>query len=67
MAALERPLQGADRRPLHRKRPGDDAKALQAFLKIAPTMKVKAAVVQGKAVAAGAVDELASLPGKPEL
>ena len=43
------------------------AKVIQAFNKTAPVLKVKAAVVQGKAVAASAVDELASLPSKPEL
>ena len=43
------------------------AKAITTFAKTAPSMKVKAAVVQGKAVAAGAVDELASMPSKPEL
>jgi len=43
------------------------AKAIQTFNKTSPILKVKAAVVQGKSVAATAVDELASLPGKPEL
>jgi large subunit ribosomal protein L10 len=43
------------------------AKALTTFVKATPTMKVKAAVVQGRAVAPAAVDDLASLPGKPEL
>ena len=43
------------------------AKALTTFAKSAPTMSIKAAIVQGQAVAAGAVAELASLPGKPEL
>jgi large subunit ribosomal protein L10 len=43
------------------------AKAIQTFNKTTPVLKVKAAVVQGKAVAAGAVDELASMPSKPEL
>jgi large subunit ribosomal protein L10 len=43
------------------------AKTLTTFVKTTPTVKIKAAVVQGKKVAAGAVDELASLPGKPEL
>jgi len=43
------------------------AKALTTFVKATPSMKVKAAIVQGKAVAAKAVDDLASLPGKPEL
>jgi len=43
------------------------AKALTAFLKATPSMTVKAAVVQGQAVAATAVSELATMPGKPEL
>lgn len=43
------------------------AKAIQAFNKTTPVLKVKAAVVQGKSVAPGAVDELASMPSKPEL
>ena len=43
------------------------AKALTTFVKQTPTLTIKAAVVQGRAVAAGAVDELANLPGRPEL
>jgi large subunit ribosomal protein L10 len=43
------------------------AKALTTFAKSAPSMSIKAAVVQGRAVAASAVADLASLPGKPEL
>lgn len=43
------------------------AKALTTFAKTAPTMSIKAALVAGKAVAASAVGNLASLPGKPEL
>jgi large subunit ribosomal protein L10 len=43
------------------------AKALTTFVKATPTMKVKAAVVQGRAVAPTAVGDLATLPGKPEL
>jgi large subunit ribosomal protein L10 len=43
------------------------AKTIQTFNKTAPVLKVKAAVVQGKSVAATAVDELASMPSKPEL
>jgi large subunit ribosomal protein L10 len=50
---------------------GDDpvalAKVLTTFAKTAPSIKIKAAVVQGRSVQAGAVTELASLPGKPEL
>ena len=43
------------------------AKALTTFAKTAPTLKVKAAVVQGRAVLPAEVAELAALPGKPEL
>jgi len=50
---------------------GDDpvalAKVLTTFAKTAPALKIKAAVVQGRAVKAGEVTELATLPGKPEL
>ena len=50
---------------------GDDAvalaKVLTTFMKTAPTLQVKAAVVQGQAVKPAAVTELATLPGKPEL
>ena len=43
------------------------AKALTTFVKATPTMSIKAAVVQGKAVQTTAVTDLASLPGRPEL
>jgi large subunit ribosomal protein L10 len=43
------------------------AKALTTFVKATPTMSIKAAVVQGKAVQTAAVSDLASLPGRPEL
>jgi large subunit ribosomal protein L10 len=43
------------------------AKTLTTFLKGAPALKIKAAVVQGRAVQAAEVSELAALPGKPEL
>jgi len=43
------------------------AKAITTFAKTAPSIKVKAAVVQGKPVAATAVDDLASLPSREEL
>ena len=50
---------------------GDDAvalaKVLTAFMKGAPTLKVKAAVVQGQAIKPAEVTDLANLPGKPEL
>ena len=43
------------------------AKTLTAFVKTAPTLTIKAAVVQGRAVKPAEVTELAALPGKPEL
>ncbi len=43
------------------------AKVLTTFAKTAPALKIKAAVVQGRAINAGEVTDLASLPGKPEL
>src|SRR6187455_1378880 len=50
---------------------GDDAvalaKVLTTFMKGAPTLSIKGAVVQGRAVQAAEVSELANLPGRPEL
>ena len=43
------------------------AKVLTTFAKTAPALRIKAAVVQGRAIKAGEVSELATLPGKPEL
>jgi large subunit ribosomal protein L10 len=43
------------------------AKTLTAFGKTAPTLQIKAAVVQGKAIKPAEVADLAALPGKPEL
>ena len=43
------------------------AKTLTTFVKTAPTLTIKAAVVQGRAVQPAEVTDLASLPGKPEL
>lgn len=43
------------------------AKALTTFAKGAPAVTIKAAVIQGRAIKAGEVTELATLPGKPEL
>ena len=43
------------------------AKTLTTFGKTAPTLKIKAAIVQGRAVKPAEVTELAALPGKPEL
>ena len=50
---------------------GDDAvalaKALTTFMKNAPTLQIKGAVVQGQAIQAAQVTDLATMPGKPEL
>ena len=43
------------------------AKVLTTFAKTAPALKIKAAVVQGKAIKAAEVGDLATMPGKPEL
>lgn len=50
---------------------GDDpvalAKALTTFAKTSPALTIKAAVVQGRAIKAAEVTDLAALPGKPAL
>jgi large subunit ribosomal protein L10 len=50
---------------------GDDAvalaKTLTAFMKTAPTLAIKAAVVQGQSIQPAEVSDLANLPGRPEL
>jgi large subunit ribosomal protein L10 len=43
------------------------AKTLTTFIKTAPTLTIKAAVVQGSTIAPAAVTDLANMPGKPEL
>jgi large subunit ribosomal protein L10 len=43
------------------------AKALTTFMKTAPTLQIKAAVVQGQALKGAEVAALATMPGKPEL
>jgi large subunit ribosomal protein L10 len=43
------------------------AKVLTTFAKTTPALQIKAAVVQGRAIKAGEVGELATMPGKPEL
>ena len=43
------------------------AKTLTTFIKTAPMLSIKAAVVQGRAINPAEVTDLAALPGKPEL
>jgi large subunit ribosomal protein L10 len=42
-------------------------KALTTFVKATPKMSIKAAIVQGREVAPTVVNDLATLPSKPEL
>ena len=50
---------------------GDDAvalaKTLTTFMKTAPSIAIKAAVVQGQSIKPAEVTDLANMPGKPEL
>ncbi len=62
-----RALRRHDGHRLHGERSGALAKTLTTFAKTAPSLQIKAAVVQGRAIKAAEVTELASLPGKPEL
>ena len=43
------------------------AKTLTTFMKTAPVITIKAAVVQGRAIKPAEVTELATMPGRPEL
>ena len=43
------------------------AKTLTTFVKTAPALTIKAAVVQGRAIQPAEVTALASMPGRPEL
>jgi large subunit ribosomal protein L10 len=43
------------------------AKTLTTFMKNAPMLQIKAAVVQGQAIQPAQVTDLANMPGKPEL
>ena len=43
------------------------AKVLTTFAKTAPSLQIKAAVIQGRSIKAAEVTDLAALPGKPEL
>jgi large subunit ribosomal protein L10 len=43
------------------------AKTLTTFMKTAPTLQIKAAVVQGQAIKPAEVTDLANMPGRPEL
>ena len=65
--ALEKHFQGTTAVAYTKTDPVALAKTLTTFAKNAPTLQIKAAVVQGRAIKAAEVTELAALPGKPEL
>jgi len=64
---LEKYFEGATAVAYTKTDPVALAKALTTFGKTAPTLQIKAAVVQGRAVKPAEVADLAALPGKPEL
>ncbi len=66
-APLERYFEGTTAVAFSSADPVALAKTITAFVKSAPALSVKAGVVQGRAIQAREVSELASLPGKPEL
>ena len=66
-AVLEKYFEGTTAVAYTKTDPVALAKTLTAFGKTAPTLKIKAAVVQGRAVQPAEVTELAALPGKAEL
>jgi large subunit ribosomal protein L10 len=66
-APLEKHFQGTTAVAYTKSDPVALAKTLTTFLKTAPQLSIKAAVVQGRAIQPAEVTDLATLPGKPEL
>jgi large subunit ribosomal protein L10 len=66
-APLEKYFQGTTAVAYTKTDPVALAKTLTTFVKTAPALQIKAAVVQGRAVQPSEVTDLASLPGKAEL
>jgi large subunit ribosomal protein L10 len=64
---LEKFFEGTTAVAYTKKDPVALAKTLTTFVKTAPTLKIKAAVVQGRAVKPAEITDLAALPSKPEL
>ena len=64
---LEKFFEGTTAVAYTRKDPVALAKTLTTFVKTAPMLKIKAAVVQGRAVKPAEIADLAALPSKPEL
>jgi large subunit ribosomal protein L10 len=66
-APLEKHFQGTTAVAYTATDPVALAKTLTTFMKTAPLLSIKAAVVQGRTINPAEVTELAALPGKPEL
>jgi large subunit ribosomal protein L10 len=66
-AALERHFEGPTAVAYTATDPVALARTLTTFVKTAPALTIKAAVVQGRAIAAGEVTDLAAMPARPEL
>ena len=62
-AALEKPFEGTTAIADTATDPVLLAKTLTTFLKTAPTLTIKAAVLQGRSIQPKEVDELATMPG----
>jgi large subunit ribosomal protein L10 len=67
LAALEAHFEGTTAVAYTADDPVALAKTLTTFMKTAPMLSIKAAVLQGQAIQPAAVTDLATLPGKPEL
>ena len=67
LAALDQYFQGTTAVAYTAGDPVALAKTLTAFAKATPALTIKAAVIQGRAIKAGEVSELATMPGGPEL
>ena len=67
LEALDRHFQGTTAVAYTAADPVALAKTLTTFLKTAPALSIKAAVLQGRQIQPKEVDDLASMPGRPEL
>ena len=67
LEALEKYFEGTTAVAYTKTDPVALAKTLTTFVKTAPTLTIKAAVVHGRAIKPAEVSELAALPSKPEL
>ena len=66
-AVLEKHFEGTTAVAFTKTDPVALAKTLTTFLKTAPKLTIKAAVVQGKSIKPSEITELAAMPSRPEL